>query len=599
MPSLRACSHCAIALLFSVCTTPAVAVDVKRVDGVHRVEKTHVTIIHNIQRRDMTSSSSCPPNHSLCPASLNGGCCPSGYGCASESCFASTRAPQTCAGRVGYYACAPEVGGGCCPEGYICERGDNCRAPQGVSYSQSCPTNYFLCPSSLNYGCCRDGMGCASNACYSTQPSTYTITRTITTTDSADSEITTTETETETTVSTPSPPTARPTEVDDDAEVVIKFYPSSVSKVEPEIVESNNDSSDDDGGAGGDDGGGGGVTTGQIAGIVVGAVALLVIVLVAAFLIMRRLNKVVRAVESKQGTTRHSNGTKTQTAYRSEKPAVSELDDQSVDPLMMMSSPRPCHRRADSDSEGIGIGSLPRPTPSPVAHGGGGGGVGGSYQAVPDRDRHMSYDSTYPGSSSSGVGYFDVVPDRAHRASQQSGPSWLAGSHHSTANNNNRQSIDSQSTQGHGYTQGYGHVRHFSDGSDYSMNSEVGGTPGARTPQELDGVDSSVMPELPADGTLSPNEAHRRSGGGSAVSAVSGPAVPATSRPPPAARRRSNEGRGRSESSVAGQATLSVVAEAGEVVGHGHYGPVDNFAGQTAVGLESSREPSQDGRREA
>ncbi|KAL2755322.1 hypothetical protein ACRALDRAFT_1082399 [Sodiomyces alcalophilus JCM 7366] len=578
MSTLRSYSNCAIALLFSIsicCTSPAAAADVKGVNRVHRVEKTHVTIVHDIQRRDVTSS--CPANHSLCPASLNGGCCPSGYGCASQSCFASTRAPQTCAGRVGYYACAPEVGGGCCPEGYICERGDNCRAPQGVSYSQSCPSNYFLCPSSLNYGCCRDGMGCASNACYSTEPSTYTIARTFTTTDSADGETITTETET--TVSTPSPPTATPTAVDDDAEVVIKFYPSSVSKVEPEVVESNrDDDSDQDGG--------GGLATGQIVGIVVGAVALLIIVLVAAFIIMRRLNKVVKAVESKQGTTRDSNGTKTQSAYRSEKPTISELDDRSVDPLMMMMAapPRPCHRRADSDSEGIVIGSPPQPTPSPSAHGGG-------YQAVstgmPDHDHHMGYDSTYPGNN--GLGYFDVVPGRAHRTSQQSnGPPWPS----SIANN--RQSIDSHSTHSQGYAQGYGHVRQLSDGSDYS-NSEMG-SPWPRTPQELDGIDSSIMPELPADGTVPPDEAHLRS----ATSGVSG-----VSRPPPSARtqhirRQSNEGRGRTDSAAAAQATLSVVTEHSEAIGHGHYGSPDNVAGQTGAGLlESSREPSQDGRREA
>lgn len=491
--------------------------------------------------------------------------------------------------------------GGCCPEGYICERGDNCRAPQGVSYSQSCPTNYFLCPSSLNYGCCRDGMGCASNACYSTEPSTYTLTRTVTITDSADEAMITTETET--TVSTPSPPTATPTAADDDADVVIKFYPSSVSKVEPELVESDSDDDDDDDSDEG--GGGGGLTTGHIVGIVIGAVALLVIVLLAAFLIMRRLNKVVKAVESKQGTTRDSNGTKTQTAYRSEKPTISELDDRSVDPLTMMmmmstSSPRPCHHRADSDSDGIGIASPPRPTPSPSAHGG--------YQAVPTsmssdrddahRDRHMSYDSTYP---SSGLSYFDVVPSRPHRVSQQSGGSLWPNSISSatataTATANNRPSTDSQSTHSHGYAQGYGHVRHRSDGSDYS-GSEVGNPRGLRAPpQELDGIDSSIMPELPADGVSSLEEAHRRSGTGGSMNRPTAPSARTQH-----ARRPSNEGRGRSDSAAAAaQATLGVVAEQSEFVGHGHYGAPDHVAGDTAAGLleESSREPSRDGRRE-
>ncbi|KAF9874568.1 hypothetical protein CkaCkLH20_08131 [Colletotrichum karsti] len=324
---------------------------------------------------------------------------------------------------------------------------------------------------------------------------------------------------TATTVITPSRPTTAPTaeatlKPDEPDQIVIKFYPSTVPKEQP--INS-------------DDGGGDGLTTGQIAGIVAGGVGLLIIVLAATWIIIRHLNKVVQAVEtSNRGT---STGTKSRPSMYQFKPTPSEVDDMSVDPLMM--SPRPSHRRHDSDTTAntMGFGSPDftppyRGTPSTI----------GDYQAVP-QDRHASYDSSYGG------GYFDVVPDRSQRVSQGSS-AWI-GVH--------RQSTDSQGP--------YAHLRHYSNASEASSDGM----------QELDST--PYVPELAA--TPVP-EGRRRSG-----SNLSG-----MSRPPAVhQRRRSSEGggggRSRSDSAAAGGG-LGVVSEDTEVIGH--YGPSNRGTGQTGTG---------------
>ncbi|KAF0322345.1 hypothetical protein RB213_010157 [Colletotrichum asianum] len=512
------CSLCALGLGLGLFGARVSAAEFKRRDGVHRLEKAHVTAVAELGRR----ATVCSTGYAACPASLGGGCCQSGYECATDSCYATTSAPRTCAGQVGYFACDPVMGGGCCPEGYRCERGSNCVAAAGVSYSQSCPASYYLCPASLSYGCCRNGMGCAVSACYSTDPSTYTQTTTMTTTNDATQVLTTTVTAT--TVITPSRPTTAPTaeatmKGDDPDQIVIKYYPSSVPKEKP--ISS-------------DDGGSDGLTTGQIAGIVAGGVGLLIIVLVAAWIIIRHLNKVVKAVEtSNRGT---STGTKSRPSMYQFKPTPSEVDDMSVDPLMM--SPRPSHRRHDSDTtahtHGLGSPDFTPPyrgTPSTI----------GDYQAVPQgsgSDRHASYDSTYNG------GYFDMAPDRSQRVSQGSS-AWI-GVH--------RQSTDSQGT--------YAHLRHYSNASEASSDGM----------QELDAT--PYVPELAA--TPVPDGRRRSSSGLSGMS-----------RPPAVhQRRRSSEGggsgaRSRSDSAAAGGG-LGVVSEDTEVIGH--YGPSDRGTGQTDSG---------------
>ncbi|KDN63725.1 hypothetical protein CSUB01_03188 [Colletotrichum sublineola] len=335
---------------------------------------------------------------------------------------------------------------------------------------------------------------------------------------------------TATTVLTPSRPTTAPTalatmDAQDPDQVVFKYYPSTVPKEQP--LSSNTNDSD-------------GLTSGQIAGIVAGGVGLLIIVLVAAWIIIRHLNKVVQAVEtSNKGT---SSGAQSRPSMYQFKPTPSEVEDMSVDPLMM--SPRPSHRRHDSDTA-TDFTSSYRGTPGSV----------GEYQPVPQgsgSDRHASYDSAYTG------GYFDV-PDRGQRVSQGSS-AWI-GLH--------RGSTDSQGT--------YAHLRQWSNASE--ANSDHGSVDN-RTPfQELDST--PYVPELaatPVPDAVALAEARRRSAGGQL----------GMSRPPAVhQRRRSSEGgngRGRSDSSAA--AGLSVVSEDAEVIGR--CGPSDRVAGQTSVGKERS-----------
>ncbi|KAK1521026.1 hypothetical protein CABS01_05531 [Colletotrichum abscissum] len=513
-----ACSLCVLYLGVDLLVRAVEGAEFKRRDGVHRLEKAHVTVFHDLNRRGTTT---CATGYSACPSSLDGGCCASGYACATDSCYATTSAAQTCAGKPGYYQCNTVLGGGCCPEGYQCQRGSNCVPASGVIYSQSCPASYYLCPASLSYGCCRDGLGCAVSACYSTEPSTVTETTTITTTNDAAQAITTTVTATA--VLTPSRPTTAPivaTGASDPDQVVFKYYPSTVPKEQP--ISSGDGNSD-------------GLTSGQIAGIVAGGVGLLIIVLVTAWIIIRHLNKVVQAVEtSNKGT---SSGAKSRPSMYEFKPTPSEVDDLSIDPLMM--SPRPSHRRYDSDTTADFTPPY-RGTP----------GSGGDYQAVPQgsgSDRHASYDSAYTG------GYFDVAPDRSQRASQ--GSSAWVGLH--------RGSTDSQGT--------YAHLRHWSNASEASSDH---GSAGTRTPlQELDST--PYVPELAASPVPDAvADTRRRSGSG-----LSG-----MSRPPAVhQRRRSSEGgHGRTKSDSSAPAGLSVVNEASELIGH--YGPTDRANGQTSNG---------------
>jgi hypothetical protein len=60
------------------------------------------------QKRDATA---CGADYYLCAASLNGGCCPNGRACGTDSCIA-TSAPSTSAcGLAGYVACGMDQGG--------------------------------------------------------------------------------------------------------------------------------------------------------------------------------------------------------------------------------------------------------------------------------------------------------------------------------------------------------------------------------------------------------------------------------------------------------------------------------------------------------
>lgn len=126
------CSSCAVLLLCAVLGREVGASHAKRRDRdtIHRLEKAHVTAAPGKRDADL-----CPADYNLCPASLNGGCCPQRYGCETDSCYATTAGYASACGQVGYFACGADVGGkvsmspnrtsltnniitgGCCPEG--------------------------------------------------------------------------------------------------------------------------------------------------------------------------------------------------------------------------------------------------------------------------------------------------------------------------------------------------------------------------------------------------------------------------------------------------------------------------------------------------
>ncbi|KAI9163114.1 hypothetical protein HJFPF1_04712 [Paramyrothecium foliicola] len=422
------------------------AMDHKRLDGIHRVEKkAQITAPAQLQARAGDAAlSSCATSLTLCPSDMGGGCCPDGYQCAAESCYATTKGPSTCGNKVGWYACAAVYGGGCCPDGLRCEGGDACVPPTGASFTYSCPASQYLCPSSVNYGCCPNGMGCAPNQCYSTNPETITTRMVITTTRNGDE---TTITTTRTSVRTPTVPTALPT-VDsnqNDGQVVLKFFPSSVAKVSAEAApeEVNDDQ---------------GLSKGALGGIVAGAIIFLIIVLVAAWLILRRLNKVAQAIKAPKPPSAPRN--KPQMAQTRYQPTESEIDGVSIDPLMVSppASVSPRHFRSGQPTPDYSVRSQ---TPSSFA---------GGYQAVsPGENAQPTYDM-----SGNIIGYFDHPPMKPRRAPSTTAPSMP------------RVSEDSQSTFAHG--------RQWSNASETSDQDVSMAARAKIPPRELEG--DPYVPEL-------------------------------------------------------------------------------------------------------
>ncbi|KAK0705417.1 hypothetical protein B0H67DRAFT_383272 [Lasiosphaeris hirsuta] len=554
MRSVWSCTSCVALLLSALLGSGAEAVHAgrQRRDLIHRVAKAQVTA-HPLRR----DTSTCATDHSLCPDSVGGGCCPSRYECATDSCYATTAGVTSACGKTGWFACPAADSGGCCPVGYVCGPTD-CTAPAGVTNTYtSCPNNYYLCPASFNFGCCKTGMGCAPNACYSTEPVTATVTQTFTTTTNGQ---TVTTTQTAVTVATPSAPSGLPT----DLNVAPKFIPDSVPKSSASVIPSATNA---------------GLTSSQLGGIIGGAVALLVIVLVAAFIIIRRLNRVADIAESKKDSGISSNQTKSQVQLQQINHPY--LDD-SVDPLMMVTpggggtsgaatppTGIPNRGRADSaDNFSPGLHGF---SPS-----------GGTSAAA----RHTSMDSV-PG------GYFDI-PARVHN---------MPGGQPMTAAAL-RSSVESYNTQGHfsHYSYHQQHARQQSNASELSDGSDA--APGVTSPLVIQELDSAgAYAELP-------NNEHT-SGIGSPRGRSRASSLVGSPPPQPVAARGSWGGNPRRRSDgvtsvapglrgVEGSppppggvgydgggvfAPLDVVNESVEIM-HGYYGPRDRQAGQTAAGLE-------------
>lgn len=104
MRSAWSCTSCAALLLSAVLGRGAQASSHVRPKGglVHRVAKAQITAPPSLRPRD---GAVCPTDHSLCPESLNGGCCPSRYACAADSCYATTAAIASACGQEGWFAC--------------------------------------------------------------------------------------------------------------------------------------------------------------------------------------------------------------------------------------------------------------------------------------------------------------------------------------------------------------------------------------------------------------------------------------------------------------------------------------------------------------
>lgn len=122
--NIWSCAPCSILLLSVVLPRDAAAMyqGNGHRDTIHRVYKVKVTEdvrawSGNSQLQQKRDGNSCPTNFSLCAASLGGDCCPDNYACAQASCYATTAAVSTCAGKANEYACPLSVNGGCCSQG--------------------------------------------------------------------------------------------------------------------------------------------------------------------------------------------------------------------------------------------------------------------------------------------------------------------------------------------------------------------------------------------------------------------------------------------------------------------------------------------------
>ncbi|KAI0180752.1 hypothetical protein GGR52DRAFT_4071 [Hypoxylon sp. FL1284] len=305
---------------------------------IHQLKKNQ-----NLLRHPKREPSCQQPGYSLCPASVDGGCCPNGYACAVSSCYATTAGPTTACGLAGYYNCPIAAGAAnCCPVGYICgDRG--CDPPaEATGYTATCPTSYFGCPSSFGYGCCPNGMQCGSQTCYNTTPQTLPVSGTVTTTNANGDTITTVVTST--VVITPGGPDASATSSASRLAGVPKLVPSTVSKLPAVETGSSSSSSSSSGG---------GLTGSQLGGIVGGAIALLLIMVAIAAIILWRLKRTEKAVRSAEDARRH------ETTYggppQSQKsgfdgPSVSEVDGTDAESVARARAAAAAHYRARSPS---------------------------------------------------------------------------------------------------------------------------------------------------------------------------------------------------------------------------------------------------------
>ena len=158
---------------------------------------------HTTTRTVTISASSCSLGFFSCPASLGGGCCPNGQGCATDdecpditstvspeppvlqtsvSVSAATESSTTDTGAcpTGFYMCSANYLGGCCRVGRNCQTtscppadtsvivNSGVTVAQSVSTSvrgRSCANGWFSCGSGAGGGCCPSGYECGASSC--------------------------------------------------------------------------------------------------------------------------------------------------------------------------------------------------------------------------------------------------------------------------------------------------------------------------------------------------------------------------------------------------------------------------------------------------
>lgn len=429
-----------------------------------------------------------------------------------------------------------------------------------MSYTYDCSAGYFLCPASLDYGCCPDGMGCGVNQCFSTASSTQTIVSVRTTTSSGEIERITT---TITSIVAPTAPTRLPSLNSEEFDAnILKYFPSEVEKQWPTEIPDDNK------------GGGGGLSTGALVGIVIGAVAFLIIVLVAAFIIIRHLNNVVKAVGSR--------GSKTGSA--ASRPHVVMMDRQLADDddetsgyMRRRGHPRGYSKPSDSDIDAMSVDpSIVTPrTGADRDHGPPtmttdvtGTSFAGNYQAVSTANTHNM------------PGYFDAVAAATSLPSKQT-PSSVGRSSSAAAR---RVSGESDSTafgqQQQQQAPSSTHARGPSDVSEESSGNAmtvVAPYNAQRPPQMTEIHSRELVPELYGSvsptSDLSPLEDARRRSVGSAMGWY-GPTSIASN-----AHQRARNGQG-SGGAGAGRAEIPGLGIVDEEI-HGFYGPSDGLVGAT------------------
>ncbi|KAI0008980.1 hypothetical protein F4779DRAFT_411020 [Xylariaceae sp. FL0662B] len=447
MQRLWGCSGCVRFIGLAIFASETVA---KHHDQyrIHQLEKNHDILRH--PKRDATCQQA---DWSLCPASVNGGCCPKNYACDISSCYATTAGPTTACGKTGWYACPLTAGAGvCCPTGMICPSDSNdCLPPAGESYSQSCPASFFGCASSLGYGCCPNGMVCGSGVCYKTTPTTLPVSSTITTTNSNGDTVTTTVTSMA--IITPGPDIATMSSADPATAAVPKLIPSTVSKM-PSIETGNSDN------------GGGALTASQLGGIIGGVVALLVAVIVAAVIIIRRLRRTEKAAQAAAESKRESSNSQPP----SQKPGFGQSSISEIGTELGRSPDmRPAHLRALSDSSAD--------------------------------ERSLSRTPNLNGSGTSSpppwAGRCNPTPPSDGR--QSSLDSY--GGHHENAQQPIPMRVSVETQASHPYT----HSRQHSNTSEVSGSAD-----GAHGVSELDSLDSGEAARRRSNSSTRPSKAHAR-----------------------------------------------------------------------------------------